>query len=164
MEMAKRGIIATMRGAAIVLLLLLAGCSRRRTLNRIEYERLSFRAENETVRAEDLEERYRRQKRKSDALSDELLALSRERDRLYGEYDELRGQLARVDHDAQAAQKKKTALAKALQKAKADVAELTKAVAQERKAVAELERQLAEARRKRTALEAQNRGTATNPG
>lgn len=148
------GIMGAMGRAGILLLLVVAGCAHRKQLNLLEKEKLQFRAENEKLRAEDLEDRYQQQKKKADALSKELLALERDRDRLYGEYDMVRGESVRLDREVKGSGERCGAMAKALAEAKAEEARLQAELDAERKAIEELEAQLAAARAKHAELTA----------
>ena len=126
-----------------------AACAKGRHLTMLEEEMVRFRAENERIRAEDLEAEYERQKARSERLSEDLLALVRERDRLYGEYDALRAELARLQRERKGATERRDALAKTLADARAELARLKAEVEAERAAVAaaEAERKELEARR-----------------
>jgi len=152
MAIRARGIMGPMGRAGAVLLLLLAGCAHQKQLNLLEREKLEFRAENERIRAEDLEERYRQQKQKSDALAAELLTLQRDRDRLYGEYDMLRGETVRLERDVKASGERRDALAQSLAQAKAAVASMEAELEAEQKVVAQLEEQLRAAQAKHAEL------------
>jgi chromosome segregation ATPase len=145
--------------AGIILLCCLAACAnRRQKLNLLEQEKLKFKAENEAVRLDDLQARYDEQKRKADALSDELLALMRHRDELYDAYDDLRSDVARLERDRQAKTQQKAGLVKQVQATQAEVAKLKAQLEKEKKAIAALEKELASASKKREALEAKKRG------
>jgi len=152
MAIRARGIMGPMGRAGAVLLLLLAGCAHQKQLNLLEREKLEFRAENEKIRAEDLEDRYRQQKQKADALSAEVLALDRDRDRLYGEYDVLRGETVRLERDVKASGERRTALAQALAEAKAETARMEAELDAERRIVAQLEEQMRAAQAKHAEL------------
>jgi chromosome segregation ATPase len=138
--------------AGFLVLLLVAGCAHRKQMNLLEKEKLQFRAENESLRAEDLEDRYQQQKKKADALSRDLLALERDRDRLYGQYDVLRGEVVRLEREVKVSGERSGAMAKALAEAKAEEAKLQAELDAERKAIAELETQLEAARAKHAEL------------
>jgi chromosome segregation ATPase len=145
--------------AGLLLLCCLAACSSRRAkLNMLEEEKLKFKAENEAVRMDDLQTRYDVQKRKADALSDELLALMRHRDELYDAYDELRSDIAHLERDRQSKTQQKANLAKQVKAVQAESAKLKAQLAKEKKAIAALEKELAAAAKKREALEAKKRG------
>lgn len=145
--------------AGLVLLCLLAACAgRRHKLNLLEQEKLKFKAENEEIRAEHLQARYDEQKRKADALSDELLALMRHRDELYDAYDKLCSDVAKLERDQQAKTQQKAGLVKQVQATQAEVAKLKAQLEKERKAIAALEKELAAATGKRGALEAKKGG------
>ncbi len=156
--MRTRGIMGIMGRAGLLVLLVVAGCAHRKQLNLLEKEKLQFRAENETLRAEDLEERYRQQKKKADALSKELLALERDRDRLYGEYDMARAETVRLERDVKACGERCGAMTKALAEAKAEEARLQAELDAERKAVAALEEQLRAAQAKHAERTASGEG------
>jgi len=96
---------------------LVAACVAPAERTLLEREVAGFKAENERIRAEDLEADYESQKRKADALAQELIGVQRARDRLYREYDALRAEIAtlRVRRDAAAAE---------VASARADLAEL----------------------------------------
>ncbi|MHC4135313.1 MAG: hypothetical protein ACYS0K_10035 [Planctomycetota bacterium] len=148
-----------MRRAGFILLCCLAACAnRRQKLNLLEQEKLKFKAENEAVRVDDLQARYDGQKRKADALSDELLALMRHRDELYDAYDELRSDVAHLERDRQAKTQQKAGLVKQVQATQAEVAKLKAQLEKEKKAIAALEKELAAASKEREALEAKKRG------
>jgi chromosome segregation ATPase len=136
----------------LLLLLLFAACAHQRQLNLLERETLRFRAENETIRAEDLEQRYADQKRKADALSAELLTLERDRDRLYGRYDVLRGEVVRLEREVQLAGERHGALTQATDAAKALVKRLEEELAKERQAIEALRQRLDAARTEHAAL------------
>jgi chromosome segregation ATPase len=139
--------------AGILVLCLFAACtSHRNELNLLEREKLEFRAENEKIRAEDLEERYAQQKRKADALSAELLALELDRDRLYGEYDMLRGEAVRLEREVKVSGERREGLTKALAESKAETARLQAELEAEKKAIADLEEQLRAAEAKHQGL------------
>jgi chromosome segregation ATPase len=143
------------RAGLIFLVCFLAACaSRKEKLNLLEQEKLRFKAENEEVRMEDLQARYDEQKRKTDALSDELLALMRHRDELFDAYDALRGDVSRLERDRQAKTQQKAGLVKQVQATQAEVAKLKAQLEKERKAIAALEKELAAAGKKRAGLEA----------
>jgi chromosome segregation ATPase len=143
----------------LILLCCLAACaSRRQKLNLLEQEKLKFKAENESVRLDDLQARYDHQKRKADALSEELLALMRHRDELYDAYDELRSDVAHLERDRQKKAQQKAGLVKQVQATQAEAAKLKAQLEKEKKAIAALEKELAAASRKREALEAKKRG------
>lgn len=145
--------------AGFILLCCLAACAnRRQKLNLLEQEKLKFKAENEAVRVDDLQARYDEQKRKADALSDELLALMRHRDELYDAYDDLRSDVARLARDRQAKTQQKAGLVKQVQATQAEVAKLRAQLEKEKKAIVALEKELATASKKREALEAKKRG------
>jgi chromosome segregation ATPase len=145
--------------AGLILLCCLAACAnRRQKLTLLEQEKLKFKAENETVRVDDLQVRYDDQKRKADALSDELLALMRHRDELYDAYDDLRSDVGRLERDRQAKTQQKAGLVKQVQATQAEVAKLKAQLDKEKKAIAALEKELAAASRKREALEAKKQG------
>jgi len=145
--------------AGLILLCCLAACAnRRQKLTLLEQEKLKFKAENETVRVDDLQVRYDDQKRKADALSDELLALMRHRDELYDAYDDLRSDVGRLERDRQAKTQQKAGLVKQVQATQAEVAKLKAQLDKEKKAIAALEKELAAASKKREALEAKKQG------
>ena len=144
--------------AGLILLCCLAACANRRQLTLLEQEKLKFKAENETVRMEGLQARYDDQKRKADALSDELLALMRHRDELYDAYDDLRSDVGRLERDRQGKTQQKAGLVKQVQATQAEVAKLKAQLEKEKKAIAALEKELAAASRKREALEAKKQG------
>lgn len=146
------GIMGAMGRAGVVLLLVVAGCAHQKQLNLLEKEKLQFRADNEKIRAEDLEDRYEEQKKKADELSAELLTLGRERDRLYGEYDAVRAETVRLERDVKTAGDRRGALAQALAESRAESANLQAELEAERKKVEELEAQLAAAQAKHTEL------------
>jgi chromosome segregation ATPase len=139
-------------GRGGVLLLLLAACAHQRQLNLLERETLRFRAENETIRAEDLERRYTDQKRKADALSAELLSLERERDRLYNRYDVLRGEVVRLEREVQVAGERQGTLKQATDAAKAEATRLEEELAKERQAIEALRQRLEAARAEHAVL------------
>jgi len=133
----------------------LAACAgRHRKLSLLEQEKLRFKAENEAIRRDDLQARYNDQKRKTDALSDELLALMRHRDELFDAYDALRSDVSRLERDRQAKTKQKAGLVKQVQATQAEVAKLTAQLEKQKKAIAVLEKELAAAAKKREAVEA----------
>lgn len=146
--------MVAMGRAGFLLLLLVVGCAHQKQLSLLEKEKLQFRAENEKLRAEDLEDRYQQQKKKADALSRELLALERDRDALYGQYDLLRGETVRLDREVKASGERAGAMTKALADAKAEEARLQAELDAERKAIADLEEQLRTAQGKRAELTA----------
>ncbi len=148
------GIMGTMGRAGLLVLLVVAGCAHKKQLNLLEKEKLQFRAENEALRVEDLEDRYRQQKKRADALSKELLALERDRDRLYGQYDMARGETVRLERDVKACGERCGAMAKALAEAKAEEARLQAELDAEKKAIAALEEQLRAAQAKHAELTA----------
>lgn len=149
--------MVAMGRAGFLILLLAAGCAHRKQLSLLEKEKLQFRAENEKLRAEDLEDRYQQQKKKADALSRDLLALERERDVLYGQYDMLRGETVRLDREVKVSGERVGAMTKALADAKAEEAKLLAELDAERKAIAELESQLEAARAKHAELTAHDK-------
>lgn len=149
--------MVAMGRAGFLILLLVAGCAHRKQLSLLEKEKLQFRAENEKLRAEDLEDRYQQQKKKADALSRDLLALERERDVLYGQYDMLRGETVRLDREVKVSGERVGAMTKALADAKAEEAKLLAELDAERKAIAELESQLEAARAKHAELTAHDK-------
>jgi len=149
----------------LLLLAVLAACGGRGRLNLLERERLRFKAENETIRVEDLQARYDEQKRKADALSLEVLALQQRRDRLYGEYDLARGEVARLERDGAAAAERRAALQKSLEELQAEVHDLQAKLEKEQEVAAGLEQKLEEARRRNAALAAAEKsGGPDNPG
>jgi len=158
------GMMRTMRGA-LLLLAAVAACGGRGRLNLLEREKLRFKAENETIRVEDLQARYDEQKRKADALSREVLALQQRRDRLYGEYDVARGEIVRLEKDSAAAAERRAALQKSLEELQAEVRDLQAKLGKEQEVAAGLEQQLEELRRRNAALaKAQESGGPDNPG
>lgn len=146
------GIMRFMGRAGALLFCLVAACAHRNDLNLLERERMQFRAENEKIRAEDLEDRYEQQKKKADQLSLELLALEQDRDRMYVQYDLLRGETVRLERDVKVSGESREGLSKALADSKAEAARLQAALEAERKTIAELEEQLRLAQAKHAAL------------
>ena len=116
-----------------VLLLVVAAC-RSHDLDLLDNEIRRFKVENETIRAEDLEARFEKQKARADALSKRLLALAQEREDRYAEYDGLKKELASLRRRRAAAAKEKAALEKSLQQLAGDIAKMKAQLAKERKA------------------------------
>jgi predicted RNase H-like nuclease (RuvC/YqgF family) len=145
-------IMGAMGRSGFLVLLVVVGCAHKKQLNLLEKEKLQFRAENEKLRAEDLEDRYREQKKKADALSSELLALERDRDRLYTQYDLARGETVRLERELKVSGERQGAMAQALAQGKAEEARLQAELEAERKAIQELEAQIAAARAKHAEL------------
>ena len=146
--------------SATVLLLLLAGCRSDRELDLLERERLSFKAENERIRARDLEEDWEKARRRSDTLSEQVLAVGRERDRLYARYDELRGDLARDRRDLAEAERQKGALNEQLGELRKRIGELEKELEEGRARLEKLEREAAEVRARAEAARAEPEGAS----
>jgi len=141
MDTPGRGVkITVMAGRLLTTALLaaafLAGCRNGRGLNMLEREMLRFRAENERIRGEDLQAEYDRQKSKADALSEDLLALTRQRDRLFAEYDALRADLARLERERKGAEDRRDALARMLADTRAELTRLKQQIEAERQALA----------------------------
>ncbi len=129
----------TLRTTLLAILLAVLPACRGRTLSFLERESLLFRADNEELRAEDLEARYQKHRQKADRLSAELLELDRQRDALFVGYDALRSELAQ-------AQKQRNKAAAALNAERQKRKQLEQALAKERLAVAKLK----DAQKKRT--------------
>jgi chromosome segregation ATPase len=146
------GKISEMRWLLFAATLLLGACASRQSLNLLEREHLLFKAENERIRAEDLEARYRTQKRKADALSDEVFALGQERDSLYARYDGLRSDMAEKREAVTVFEREHAALGKALEEVRAEVARLKAELEKVRTESEALERELEEARARQRAL------------
>ncbi|MCZ6573221.1 MAG: hypothetical protein ACE10D_12955 [Planctomycetota bacterium] len=83
-----------MRALLLLLLPALVACRNQRNIDILEREMLRYRADNEDLRAEKLEERYVEQREKADRLALRVRAVSRERDALYVQYDTVRKQLS----------------------------------------------------------------------
>jgi len=151
--------VVKMGWAGFLLLCCLAACAdRRQKLNLLEQEKLQFKAENESVRMDDLQTRYDDQKRKTDALSDELLGLMRHRDELFDAYDALRSDVSRLERDRQAKTQQKAGLVKQVQATQAEVAKLKAQLDKQKAAIAALEKEISAAAKKRGALEAKKQG------
>jgi len=146
--------------------LLLAACSGdRNNLNLIEREMLRYKVDNEGLRGADLAARYKALKRKADQLSADLLALGRERDRLYEEYDARRSELAALARRSRAAAERKAAMDKDLAQLRRAAQQLEREVAAERKSIAGLRQELEKLKRERKALATRQQGAApANPG
>ena len=98
-------------------LLLVLGCATNKDkLTLIERESLTFKAENERIRADDLEARYYAGRAKADRLAAEVLQLGVERDRLYDEYDRARAELATLHRKRDSVRKEQASLAGDIQK------------------------------------------------
>ena len=141
-------------GFTLALLILAACAGRKDDLNLIEREMYRFRAENEAIRAEDLQRAYLRQKRKADALSEDLLALTRHRDELYAKFDALRAETARMERDRKVAVARLGQLKAALGKARKESAQVQAQLEAEKKALAALRRELDKTRAERREAEA----------
>ena len=150
--------VVKMGRAGFILLCCLAACANRQNLSLLEQEKLRFKAENESVRMEDLQERYDVQKRKTDALSEELLALMRHRDELFDAYDALRSDVSRLERDRQSKTQQKAGLVKQVQATQAEAAKLKAQLEKHKAAIAALEKEVAAATKKREALEAKKQG------
>lgn len=146
----------------LVFCLLLTACARR-DLSLLDREILKYKAENERVRAEDLEARYLAAKERADALSDDLLALARRRDALFEEYDRLRAELARLRARDEAARAEAAALEASLRESEARETELRKKLAASREAAEALQRELVEAEARRRALDERAEGGGALP-
>ena len=146
------------RCVAGLLLALLAACSTNKDLNFLERESLEFKASNETIRAEDLEQEYEKQRRRADTLSEQVLAVGRERDRLFATYDDLRAATARSQRQLAEQKKQKAALDKAVRQTNAEMAKLKKQLEEARKQTETLRKEIAAERAKREALEAERAG------
>jgi len=141
-----------------LILLLAAGCSGKGQLNLLEQETTRFKAENKRVRAASLEAEFERNRRRADTLSEQVLAVGRERDRLYRQYDDLRSELSRSSHQLAEGRKRKVAVETSLRKLQADLKKLHQQLETERKAGDTLQKQLEAATARRRALEAAGAG------
>ena len=135
---------------AWVLLLVVVAC-RSHDLGLLDNEIRRFKVENETIRAEDLEARFKKQKARADALSERLLALAREREERYVEYDRLKRELAALHRSRATATKEKAALEKSLGQLAGDIAKMKAQLAKERKAADALAKQTQKAQAKKKA-------------
>jgi len=147
--------------AALPILAAAGGCRSGKDLDLLERERLSFKAENERIRAQDLEKAWEQARRRSDTLSEQVLAVGQERDRLYTRYDKLRSDLAHNRRDLAQAEKEQADLDAKLAAVKKRIAELEQELADGQARLAELERQAAEARAKEEAAGAGSDGAST---
>jgi len=153
-----------MRCAGWVVWLSLCGaCAGRDELNLIEQETLAFKAENEAIRADDLEARYKRDKARADLLSADVLALGEERTRLYDRYDKLLAEVAKVDRDAAAARKRKVQLSGELAQLRKETQALQAELTKQRALHKKLKSDLAEAEANTRALKARKSGETTPP-
>jgi len=136
-------------------LLLLASCrTMKDDLNLLELESLRFKAENEEIRAEDLQARYAKRKERADRLAAELLALQHKKEEGYAEYDKLRADLAQLEKDRAAADRTRGETAAALQKLQGEKKRLDAELAKERAEIARLQAELDKAHAKHDALAA----------
>jgi len=142
-----KGTIGKMRRGALLLLFAAASCrSGKSDLNLLELETLRFKAENEEIRADDLQARYEKRKARSDRLAAQLLALQKKKEEGFAAYDRLRADLAKLERDRAHTE---AALAKAQEERK----RITAALAEERAAIEKLESELETLEAKRRALE-----------
>ena len=138
-----------------------AACKSRNDLNWLEQEKIRFKAENEEIRAKDLQAEFDKSKRRSDALNDDVLDLAQEREQLYADYDRLKGEIARMSRDREAKKIEFAAVAQELKDLRQKVGQLGAALEKERKLYDDLTRQLKDAEARRKALEAKKKGAKT---
>jgi len=148
-----------MRPLAVGLLVaVLAACTSNKDLNFLERESLQFKSTNEGIRAEDLEREYERQRRRADTLSEQVLAVGRERDRLFASYDDLRASTARTQRQLAEQRKQQAALQAAVKQTEAEMGKLKKQLDETRKQTEGLRKEIEAERAKREALEAERAG------
>jgi len=122
-------------------------------MNLLQLESLRFKAENEEIRAADLQARYDKRKARADRLAAQLLELQHRKEQDYAAYDGLRSELARLERDHAAAVAEREAAAAALEAARAERKRLSAELAAERAGIEQLEAELAKLEAKRAALE-----------
>ncbi|MHC4959750.1 MAG: hypothetical protein ACYTGN_15400 [Planctomycetota bacterium] len=150
----------TKLGALLLPLLLAAGCQTNE-MSWLERETRAFKAENEEVRAQDLERQYEKQKARADSLSNDILALAKERERLYSDYDRLKGEIERIKRDRKQAKVDFDARAAELAQLRKEVGTLGAQLEKERKLYDEQTRKLEETANQRRVLQAKNSGAKT---
>ena len=152
-----------MRAFPLLLLLALAACRNQRNIDILEREMLRYRADNEDLRAEKLEERYVEQREKADRLALRVRAVSRERDALYLQYDTVRKQLS-DQRKLQAEIAEQTAAVQgAIKKEEAALEALQKELDKARKDVEALRKKLQEAEAMGRALQDKKEGGESPP-
>jgi chromosome segregation ATPase len=146
--------------SAVLLLVLAAACkSGPNDLNLLELNSLKFKAENEEIRAEDLQARYEKRKARADKLATQLLALQHAKEEAYADYDRMRGELARLERDHASAVRERDEAAAALKLATAERKRLSDALAKERAEIERLQTEFDQLAAKRRALEAGKKST-----
>jgi chromosome segregation ATPase len=150
----------TKLGAKLLPLLLACGCQTNE-ITWLERETLAFKAENERIRAEDLEKTYEKQKARSDALNADILALAEQREKLYAEYDRLKGEIERIKRERKQAKVDFDARAAELAQLRKQLGTLGAELEKERKLYDEQVRKLEETAAKSRALQAKNSGAKT---
>ena len=143
------------QGTSLLVLCVLAlgaGCATD-DLSLLEFETVRFKDENERIRQEDLLARYEKRKRQADALSAKLLEIQQQREEAYAAYDELRGDLVKVERQRSAAERDRAAAQKALASARAETKRLSEELKKERAAIAQLKADLEEMQAQLRALE-----------
>jgi len=137
----------------------MAGCATS-DLNLLELETVRFKEGNERIRHEDLLARYEKRKRQADALSARLLAIQQQREEAYAEYDELRGELAKVEREQAAAERDRQSAEKALAAARAETVRLAAELKTERAEITRLKADLEKMQAQIRALEEKKSQTA----
>ncbi len=130
--------------------LLLAAC--KSDISVLEHEMAIFKVPHERVRVEEMEQDYARYRDQAEELNRELIALGQERERLYAEYDKLRGELAAQKRSAAEDQNELATMHSEQKKLQAKIDA-------ERKRQAALTKELAELKARNRAWEAKKTGT-----
>ena len=152
-----------MRAFPLLLLLALAACRNQRNIDILEREMLRYRADNEELRAEKLEEKYVEQREKADRLALRVRAVSRERDALYVQYDTVRKQLSDQRKLQAEIAKQKAAVQGAIKKEEAALEALQNELDKARKDVEALRKKLQEAEAMGRALQDKKEGGESPP-
>ncbi|MHC4940435.1 MAG: hypothetical protein ACYTHK_15960 [Planctomycetota bacterium] len=141
--------------SALLLLVLAAACkSGPDDMNLLELNSLKFKAENEEIRAEDLQREYEKRKARSDRLAARLLELQHAKETAYADYDRLRSEIKRLEREHAAAVEDRNQAAAALKGAQLERKRLSEALAKERAEIERLSTELDQLAAKRRALEA----------
>ena len=141
----------------------MAACHNQRNIDILEREMLRYRADNEELRAEKLEEMYAAQREKADRLALRVREVSRERDALYTQYDSVRKQLSDQRKLQGEIAKQTAAVQAALEKEEAALKALQAKLADARKDVEALKNELEKAEAARRALQDKKEGGDSPP-